>query len=226
MIFKTFDDSFDIFEKIELSENANYIDAFNTLKELCETNDIIVLASPGCYIRKSIDIFCEKLLNSDCQVGGCFESNANIHFKRFEEDTILTEFNIVNFNFILINCREFKNLEIPQDLEFSEEIDFYKQLSMAVSVVLSKYYIFPKLFLNSDSLPCTLNFMDSFVVKFEPIDDPHLTFTSDIFLDEIYTENELIEKRHYFPLNCLILYIKQEIIKKLFMEETCTIELI
>lgn len=226
MIFRTFDNSFDNFEKIGLEENSTYIDAFNALKDLCLNNDIIILASKNCKILKPIDYFVEKLLNSDCQVGGCFESNANPVFKRYEEDTILTEFNIVNFNFILINCKEFKKLEIPTDLEFTEQISIYQQLTLAVSVVLEKYYVFPLLFVDATGLPCTLNFMESYATKFESIEEPNNIYTSDIFLDKIYTEEELTEKRIFFPLNCLILFLKHQIIKSLLMVDSCEIELI
>ena len=224
--YKTFDESFDQFSKIDLPENPTYLDIFAALKALCDDNDVIVLATAGCKILKSIDGYISKLLESDCQVGGMISNALTQSFERIEEDTISTNFNIISFNFILINCSEFKKLELPSDIPFEDDIPIYAQLELIMASILTKYYIFPKLYLDSEILPNTLDFMNCHVAKFMPITSPNLVYISDVLLDNIYTEEQLTQKRIYFPLNCLILNIKQQIIKKLVGDESCEIELI
>ena len=224
--YKTFDESFDQFSKIDLPENPTYLDAFNALKALCDDNDIIVLATTGCKILKPIDSYISKLLESDCQVGGIVNNTLMQTFKRIENDTIPEDFNIISFNFILINCNEFKKLEIPLDVEFAVGTSLSTQLELILATILTKYYIFPELYLDSDSLPNTLDFVNCHVARFMPINPPNRSYISDVLLDNIYTEEQLTQKRIHFPLNCLILDIKQRIIKALVGDESCEIELI
>lgn len=224
--YKTFDESFDQFSKIDLPENPTYLDAFNALKALCNDNDIIVLASAGCKILKPIDTYISKLLESACQVGGLIDNILTQSFERIEEDIILNEFGFISFNFILINCNEFKELELPLDVEFAAETSLSTQLELILATVLTKCYIFPKLYLDSDILPNTLDFVNCHVARFMPLTPPDRTYMSDVLLDNIYTEEQLTQKRIYFPLNCLILDIKQQIIKALVGDESCEIELI
>lgn len=224
--YKTFDESFDQFSKIDLPENPTYLDAFNALKSLCDDNDVIVLATTGCKILKPIDTYISKLLESDCQVGGVLNNILMQTFRRIEEDTIPDDFNIISFNFILINCNEFKKLEIPLDVEFVAETSLSTQLELALSTILTKCYIFPKLYLDNDILPNTLDFVNCHVAKFMPLNHVNISYMSDVLLDSIYTEEQLTQKRIQFPLNCLILDIKQEIIKALVGDESCEIELI
>lgn len=224
--YKTFDESFDQFSKIDLPENPTYLDAFNALKSLCDDNDVIVLAAAGCKILKPIDTYISKLLESDCQVGGVLNNILMQTFSRIENDTIPDNFNIISFNFVLINCCEFKKLEIPLDVEFTVETSLSTQLELVLATILTKCYIFPKLYLDSESLPNTLDFVNCHVAKFMPITLLDRTYMSDVLLDNIYTEEQLTQKRIQFPLNCLILDIKQRIIKELVGEESCEIELI
>lgn len=224
--YKTFDESFDQFSKIDLPENPTYLDAFNALKALCDDNDVIVLATTGCKILKPIDNYISTLLESDCQVGGVLNNILMQTFRRIENDTIPENFNIISFNFILINCSEFKKLEIPLDVEFVVETSLSIQLELVLATILTKYYIFPKLYLDSESLPNTLDFVNCHVAKFMPLNPANISYMSDVLLDNIYTEEQLTQKRIHFPLNCLILDIKQHIIKALVGDESCEIELI
>ena len=224
--YKTFDESFDQFSKIDLPENPTYIDAFNALKSLCDDNDVIVLATTGCKILKPINTYISKLLESDCQVGGILDNTLTQSFERVEEDIILNEFGFISFNFILINCSAFKKLEIPLDVEFAAETSLSTQLELIVAPILTKCYIFSKLYLDSEILPNTLDFVNCHEAKFMPIDPIDISYMSDVLLDNIYTEEQLTQKRIQFPLNCLILDIKQQIIKELVGDESCEIELI
>lgn len=224
--YKTFDESFDQFSKIDLPENPTYLDAFNALKSLCDDSDVIVLATTGCKILKPIDTYISKLLESDCQVGGVINNILMQTFSRIENDTIPDNFNIISFNFILINCSEFKKLEIPLDIEFAVGTSLSTQLELILATILTKCYIFPKLYLDSESLPNTLDFVNCHVAKFMPITLLDRIYMSDVLLDNIYTEEQLTQKRIQFPLNCLILNIKQQIIKELVGDESCEIELI
>lgn len=224
--YKTFDESFDQFSKIDLPENPTCLNAFNALKSLCDDNDVIVLVSAGCKILKSIDTYISKLLESDCQVGGIIDSTLTQSFERIEEDTISTNFGIISFNFILINCSEFKKLELPLDITFEEDMPMSTKLELVVAPMLTKCYIFPKLYLDSDILPNTFDFVNCHVTRFMPLTPPDRTYMSDVLLDNIYTEEQLTQKRMHFPLNCLILDIKQQIIKALVGDESCEIELI
>jgi hypothetical protein len=224
--YKTFDESFDQFSKIDLPENPTYLDAFNALKSLCDDSDVIVLASAGCKILKPIDTYISKLLESDCQVGGVLNNILMQTFSRIENDTIPDNFNIISFNFVLINCSEFKKLEIPLDVEFTVETSLSTQLELVLATILTKCYIFPKLYLDSESLPNTLDFVNCHVAKFMPLNPVNISYMSDVLLDNIYTEEQLTQKRIQIPLNCLILDIKQRIIKALVGDESCEIELI
>lgn len=224
--YKTFDESFDQFSKIDLPENPTYIDTFAALKSLCDDNDVIVLATTGCKILKPIDTYIAKLLESDCQVGGTIDNILTQSFERIEEDIILNEFRFISFNFILINCSEFKKLEIPLDVEFAAETSLSTQLELILAPVLTKCYIFPKLYLDSDILPNTLDFVNCHVARFMPITLLDRIYVSDVLLGSIYTEEQLTQKRIQSPLNCLILDIKQRIIKELVGDESCEIELI
>lgn len=224
--YKTFDESFDQFSKINLPENPTYIDVFNALKALCNDNDVIVLASAGCKILKPIDTYISKLLESDCQVGGIQDTIRMSSFNRFEDDTILEDFNFISFNFILINCSEFKQLEIPLDITFVDATSTYIQMELTAATALTKCYIFPKLYLDNDILPNTLDFVNCHVARFMPLTPADISYMSDVLLDSIYTEEQLTQKRIQSPLNCLILDIKQRIIKELVGDESCEIELI
>ena len=224
--YKTFDESFDQFSKIDLPENPTYIDAFNALKSLCDDNDVIILAAAGCKILKPIDSYISKLLESNCQAGGVLNNTLMQTFSRIENDTIPDNFNIISFNFILINCSEFKKLEIPLDVEFAVGTSLSTQLELVLANILTKCYIFPKLYLDSYILPNTLDFVNCHVARFMPITLLDRTYMSDVLLDSIYTEEQLTQKRIQCPLNCLILKIKQQIIKALVGDESCEIELI
>ena len=223
IVYKTFDASFNQFEHIDYTD---YISAFNALKELCTDNDIIVLANSKCVILKPIDTYIEKLLASDCDVGCAIHGDLTPDFKLYDDDTQLSTYDTANFNFILINCKEFKNTTIEESYEFGDDTNIYERLSLAGSIGLRKIYVFPLLFLDSTAIPSTLDFMDSCVAKFEDIDPPFTFYNSDVLLDHVHTESELIHKRTNFPLNCLILFIKQLIIKRILLTQPCELELI
>lgn len=189
----------------------NYIDAFNFIKDECENTDLIMVKQKDVMVFDSLDQYYSKLLNSECQIGGT-ELSIDSKFDLYETDFVETNLTFINCNMFLVNCSEFIKLEtLETDME-TMNYDVYKQLGLYLSLLVNKYYIFPKLYLDSIFLPHTLYPEECHSAKLEDISNPNWEYHSDIFLWKKYSNEELEEKYYIVPLNIRIEELKKQII--------------
>lgn len=204
------------FEETDESEvisypTDNYIDAFNFIKTECENTDLIMVKQKDVMIFDPLDQYYSKMLNSECQIGGT-ELSIDGKFDLYENDFIETNLTYINCNMFLVNCSEFIKLETLETDMLTTGFDIYGQLSLYLSLLTTKYYIFPKLYLDSLGLPHTLYPEECHSAKLEDISNPNWEYASDIFLWKKYSSNELEEKYHIIPLDIRIQELKKKII--------------
>jgi hypothetical protein len=200
------------------------LEAFNKIKSECLDTDVIIVKSKDSEILKPIDSYTEKLRNSECTVGGTLNTFFDTRFDLLESDTVFSRLSFINYRFCIINCTLFKDLEAPEFDIGETELDVYQLLSVLVSPLVEKSYVFPKLYLDPYELPCTLSPEECFATEFKPLSETNTIFYSDILLNLKYTESELEEKWHIEPRDLRLLELKQQIIERAVVQQEWDIQ--
>lgn len=190
------------------------LEAFNKIQSECLDTDIIVIKAKNVEILKPINTYIEKLKNSDCVIGGTLNESFDVKFDLLENDTVYNDLVFINYNFCIINCSYFSELEISETDIGDTDFDIYSALSIILSPLIYKSYIFPKLYLDPKELPATVYPEECFAAGFKPLTDVQNIYNSDILLDSKYSESELAEKWCIEPKDLRILELKQSIIKR------------